>query len=105
MVGMNEADLVLDAFGSRRLIGLLSDRDSSLDHDRAYAIAGEVHQRRLERGEKPVGRKIEFTNRVIWSERGLEAPIWGYMYDTTVQYAGRGPAGRHHAPHPAADRA
>jgi 2-keto-4-pentenoate hydratase len=89
---MRDADLVLDAFASQRLIGLLSDRDPSLDQDRAYAIAREVHQRRLERGEKPVGRKIGFTNRAIWSEWGLDAPIWGYMYDSTVQYAGAGRA-------------
>jgi 2-oxo-3-hexenedioate decarboxylase len=51
-----------------------------------------VHQHRLERGEKPVGRKIGFTNRAIWSQRGLDAPIWGYVYDSTVQYAGTEPA-------------
>jgi 2-keto-4-pentenoate hydratase len=81
---------VLDAFGSRRLIGLFSDGNPPLDQDGAYAIAAEVHQRRLGRGEKPVRRKIGFTNRAIWSERGLEAPIWGYMYDSTVQHAGEG---------------
>jgi 2-keto-4-pentenoate hydratase len=91
MVAMYEADLVLDAFGSRRLIGLLSDRNPSFDQDGAYAIAAEVHQRRVERGENPVGRKIGFTNRAIWSERGLESPIWGHMYDSTVQYAPTAP--------------
>jgi 2-oxo-3-hexenedioate decarboxylase len=57
-----------------------------------------VHQRRVDRGEKPVGRKIGFTNRTIWSEWGLDAPIWGYMYDSTVQYAatGRAPVGIAH---------
>jgi 2-oxo-3-hexenedioate decarboxylase len=89
---MDEADLVLDAFGSRRLIGLLSERDPTLDQDRAYAIADEVYQGRLQRGEKPVGRKIGFTNRTIWPELGLDAPIWGYMYDSTVQYAESEPA-------------
>lgn len=98
MFAMREADLVLDAFGSKKLIGLFSDRNPSLDQDRAYAIAGEVHQRRVDRGEKPVGRKIGFTNRSIWSEWGLDAPIWGYMYDSTVQHAatGRAPIGIAH---------
>jgi 2-oxo-3-hexenedioate decarboxylase len=89
---MGEAEIVLDAFESQRLIGLLSDRDPELDENRAYAIASEVHERRVERGEKPVGRKIGFTNRAVWSQRGLDAPIWGYMYDTTVRYAGAGHA-------------
>lgn len=76
--------MVLDAFASRRLIGLLSDGDRSLDEDGAYAIAGEVHARRVERGEKPVGRKIGFTNRTIWAQYGVWAPIWGFVYDSTV---------------------
>ena len=65
MVAMYEADLVLDAVGSRRLIRMLSDRNPLLDQDGAYAIAAEVHERRVERGENPVGRKIGFTNRAI----------------------------------------
>ena len=45
------------------------------------------------REKKPVGRKIGFTNRTIWAEYGVYAPIWGYMYDTTVKPldAGRRP--------------
>jgi hypothetical protein len=38
-----QADIVLDAFASRSLIGLLSDGDPALDEDTAYAIAREVH--------------------------------------------------------------
>ncbi len=69
------------------MIGLLSESDPALDEGRAYAIAGDVHARRLRRGEKPVGRKIGFTNRTIWAEYGVRAPIWGYVYDSTVHYA------------------
>jgi 2-oxo-3-hexenedioate decarboxylase len=36
------------------------------------------------RGERVVGRKIGFTNRTIWAEYNVHAPIWGYMYQTTV---------------------
>lgn len=36
------------------------------------------------RGEKPVGRKIGFTNRVIWEGFGISAPIWASVYDSTV---------------------
>ena len=89
---MNEADVVLEALSSRRLIRPFTDRDPTLDEDRAYAIADEVHEQRLRRGEKPVGRKIGFTNQAIWSQRGLQSPIWGYVYDSTVQYAEGGTA-------------
>lgn len=88
----SQADIVLDAFGSQRLIPLLTDGDPSLDEDRAYAIADEVHRRRVERGEKPVGRKIGFTNRTIWPRYGVWAPIWGYVYDSTLHKATHGDA-------------
>ena len=32
-----------------------------------------------------LGRKIGFTNRTIWAEYGVYAPIWGYVYDRTVR--------------------
>jgi len=80
-------DAILDAVESHRLIGLLSDGDPSLDEDGAYAIAWEVHARRLGCGERPVGRKIGFTNRTIWAEYGVWAPIWSHVYDSTVHHA------------------
>ena len=89
---MKLADAVLDAIDRHRLIGLLSDRDPSLDEDGAYAIAWEVHEWRRKRGEKPVGRKIGFTNRTIWAEYGVRAPIWSHVYDSTVLHAPEGDA-------------
>ncbi len=55
-----------------------------VDIDDAYRIASVVARRRIGRGERPVGWKIGFTNRTIWNEYGVHAPIWGPMYDTTV---------------------
>jgi 2-keto-4-pentenoate hydratase len=86
---MSRAETILDAFGSGRLIGLLTDDDPALDEDGAYAIACEVHARRVRRGEKPVGRKIGFTNQSVWADQGLDKPIWGHVYDSTVHYAPR----------------
>jgi len=84
---LKPVDAILDAVESHRLIGLLSDGDPSLDEDGAYAIAWEVHARRLGCGERPVGRKIGFTNRTIWAEYGVWAPIWSHVYDSTVHHA------------------
>src|SRR6266566_2102708 len=89
---MSAADVILDAFASQRLIAPLSDADPSLDEDGAYAIAEEIHARRLRRGEKPVGRKIGFTNRTVWAEYQASGPIWGHVYDSTVQSAPAGEA-------------
>ena len=83
---LKPVDAILDAVESHRLIGLLSDANPSLDEDGAYAIASEVHARRLGCGELPVGRKIGFTNRTIWAAYGVWAPIWSHVYDSTVRH-------------------
>jgi len=31
-----------------------------------------------------VGRKLGFTNKRLWPEFGIDAPIWGDLFDTTV---------------------
>ena len=84
---MNHADALLGALASHRLIPLLSETAPPLDEDGAYTIAGEICAKRIERGETPVGRKIGFTNRNIWAEYDVWAPIWGHVYDSTLRYA------------------
>jgi 2-oxo-3-hexenedioate decarboxylase len=51
----------------------------------AYRATVAVRQMREARGERVLGRKIGFTNRTIWAEYGVYAPIWGYVYDRTVR--------------------
>jgi 2-oxo-3-hexenedioate decarboxylase len=89
---MTPADDVLDAVDRHHLIAPLSDREPALDEDGAYAIAWEIHRRRRGRGERPIGRKIGFTNRTIWAEYGVWAPIWSHVYDSTVHHAADGHA-------------
>ncbi len=50
----------------------------------AYRVTAKVRALREQSGEVPRGRKIGFTNRTIWAEYGVYAPIWGYVYDRTV---------------------
>jgi 2-oxo-3-hexenedioate decarboxylase len=73
-------------------VPLPSAEDPSLTDDRAYALARELHALRLARGERPVGRKIGFTNRALWAEFGVGAPIWGHVYATTLRDAPDGRA-------------
>lgn len=49
-----------------------------------YEVAHHIHRARLAEGAVPVGRKLGFTNPSIWPQYGVNAPIWGYLYDTTV---------------------
>jgi len=59
-------------------------RHPGLTMDDAYRVTALAHERRLAQGYKPVGRKIGFTNRRLWDEYGVRAPIWGYVYDRTL---------------------
>src|SRR5713226_7150011 len=72
------------ALDTGRQISPFSSRLSSFNLDDGYRVAAAVRQMRESRGETPVGRKIGFTNRTIWAEYNVYAPIWGYVYDRTV---------------------
>ncbi len=58
-----------------------------LSVDLAYDISAEVLKLRRAKGERVVGRKIGFTNQSIWSEYGVDAPIWNYVFDSTIRFA------------------
>lgn len=67
-----------------RQIAPFSTRFPGYDLDDAYHVTAAVRQMREARGESPLGRKIGFTNRTIWDEYRVAAPMWGYVYDRTV---------------------
>src|SRR6185312_11575341 len=77
-----EAD---DAIANGRQVTPFSTRHAGFGVPQAYAVAAELRRLRQQRGERPIGRKIGFTNRTIWAEFGVHAPIWGDMYDVTVR--------------------
>ncbi len=78
------AEAALAALNSGRQVAPFSSRIPGIDLAAAYRVTAALRQRRVARGERPVGRKIGFTNRTIWAEYGVYAPIWGDMYDTTL---------------------
>jgi 2-oxo-3-hexenedioate decarboxylase len=75
----------LDAIESRRQIASFSARFPDFDLDAAYRVTAAVRRLREALGERPIGRKIGFTNRTIWNEYGVYGPIWGHVYDRTVR--------------------
>jgi 2-keto-4-pentenoate hydratase len=77
---------LLDALDKNTLIETITGRDPGFDGDAAYLVSAEILRRRRARGEKPIGRKVGFTNRTIWPEYGVFAPMWAHVYDTTVTY-------------------
>lgn len=64
----------------------LTSQYSGFDAAVAYAVAEIIHAKRLAEGERAVGRKIGFTNPAMWAQYGVSAPVWAYVYDTTVTY-------------------
>ena len=74
------AAAVLAALAERRQIAPFA----GLTTPAAYRAAALVRDARIGRGERVVGRKIGFTNRTIWDEYSVHAPIWGYVYDRTL---------------------
>jgi 2-keto-4-pentenoate hydratase len=75
---------IFSKLGTAGQIAPFTSRPAGLSIDDAYRVSAALHAMRQARGEKPLGRKIGFTNRTIWHEYGVYAPIWGYVYDSTL---------------------
>ncbi len=84
------------------IAGLLQARDDGglvanpsqvgfdLSLEDAYLIGHALHERLVARGFKPAGRKIGFTNRALWEQFQVSAPIWAHLYEQTVHFAHEG---------------
>lgn len=78
------ADRLLAAHDTSTATDTIAATGGNLSVADAYRVLGHNLQKRSARGETPVGWKIGFTNRTIWDEYDVHAPIWGPMYDSTV---------------------
>jgi 2-keto-4-pentenoate hydratase len=70
-----------------RQITPFSAQDPTFAQPDGYAVAALVHDQRCGTGARAVGRKIGFTNRHMWSAYGVSAPVWGYVYQSSVVYS------------------
>ncbi len=52
---------------------------------RGEALQDEAVALRIDRGERPIGFKIGFTNHTIWPIYDVHAPIWAPVFDSTVR--------------------
>ena len=77
---------LLAALDGRSTLEPITAREPGFDANAAYLVSAEILRRRRARGEQPVGRKIGFTNRGIWAEYRVAAPMWAHVYDSTVTY-------------------
>jgi 2-oxo-3-hexenedioate decarboxylase len=81
------ARTVLSAFDAGRQIAPFTDADPGFGLAEAGAAALALLRLREERGFRLAGHKLGFTNRTIWPEYGVYAPIWGPVYDETLRPA------------------
>lgn len=71
--------------GTGRQVTPFSAREGGgLSLGEAYQVGNAARTLRISRGERPVGRKIGFTNAKVRAEFGVAAPIWSTIYDTSV---------------------
>jgi 2-keto-4-pentenoate hydratase len=66
------------------VVPAFTERYPGLTPQAGYAAARALHEHRVALGWKPVGRKIGFTNRTLWSRYGVHEPMWGTVYDRTL---------------------
>ena len=78
------AHRILAASDARTSIAPLTDKRVDFDLQDAYRVSARILAQRIARGEQPIGWKIGFTNRTIWDEYGVHAPIWGPIYASTI---------------------
>ena len=50
----------------------------------AYRTALEIKEIRENKKEKTSGIKVGFTNKTIWDKYSVNAPIFGFMYSSTI---------------------
>jgi 2-oxo-3-hexenedioate decarboxylase len=89
----HQSDEILDAIAAEALGALLETRQippfslrpPGLTVEDAYRVTPRVRQMYEARGARAIGRKIGFTNRTIWQQYGVYAPIWGHVFDRSVQ--------------------
>ena len=78
------AATLVAALDNGMVIAPPSDSEGSFDIGSGYATLGRVDQLRRERGWRPVGRKLGFTDPSSWARSGVTAPIWAHLWDRTV---------------------
>ena len=86
------ADDLIAAHEQAREVPQFTENYPDLTPQAGYIAARALHEHRLARGWKSLGRKIGFTNRTIWQRYGVYEPIWGTVYDRTVIEAPTGHA-------------
>jgi 2-oxopent-4-enoate/cis-2-oxohex-4-enoate hydratase len=77
-------DELYQALLAREMVEPLSDRYPDLDVAHAYQIQQRMIERRIEAGERIVGKKIGVTSRAVMNMLGVYRPDFGYLLDGMI---------------------
>src|SRR5262245_7641565 len=86
------ADRLITAYDNSQTLEPITASSPEFGVSDAYAVLHEITHRREASGWKQVGRKIGFTNKMIWPHYGVDRPNWAPMWAHTVQSAREGRA-------------
>jgi 2-oxo-3-hexenedioate decarboxylase len=86
------AERLIECQDRAEMLPSISAGDPSFDVARAYEVLAAIVARRKAQGWQPVGRKIGFTNRTIWSRYGVDRPMWAPTWSHSVHFAAEGRA-------------
>lgn len=86
------ADRLIAAYDRAAQIPPITAGDLDFDVAAAYDVLREIQARRIAQGWVPVGRKIGFTNRMLWPRYGVFRPMWANVWRHTVHFAPDGRA-------------
>jgi len=84
----SRAQVLIAARAEAGMLPTFTGTDANFSLADAYVVADEIRRARIAAGDTPRGYKIGFTNRGIWERYGVHAPIWGPIWDSTLEFAG-----------------
>ena len=82
-----KARALLAARDEARLLPTFTGADDAFSLADGYVVADEIRRLRIAAGDTPRGYKIGFTNRGIWDRYGVHEPIWGPVWNSTLEFA------------------
>ncbi len=87
-------DELYEALSSLKTVAPLTDRFPGITIDDAYYISLQMLERRVQAGEKVIGKKIGVTSKAVQNMLGVYQPDFGYLTDKMV-YGSDMPISKH----------
>jgi 2-oxo-3-hexenedioate decarboxylase len=78
------ADALIDAYDGAHMLAPITLAHPDFDVPAGYEVLHRIESRRQAQGWQPLGRKIGFTNRMIWPRYGVYQPMWAHVWTRTV---------------------